>query len=133
MQASYANGTMVECFRRVVRVEGWLGLYRGLLPPLLGSALFRSTQFAVTSDIQHRDVNILYSCNNEHRLRFAPQVYNSVFSHLGHSQPWSHHALPWSGGLEARVPIAAVASGTARSIVECPLELISMLLRPHHL
>ena len=38
---------MIASFRTVVQTQGVRGLYRGLLPPLLGSSIFRSVQFAV--------------------------------------------------------------------------------------
>ena len=38
---------MINTFKHVVRTEGVIGLYRGILPPLVGSSIFRSVQFGV--------------------------------------------------------------------------------------
>jgi hypothetical protein len=38
---------MIKSFRSVVNAQGIRGLYRGCVPPLLGSGVYRSLQFAV--------------------------------------------------------------------------------------
>lgn len=38
---------MVGSFTTVLKTQGIAGLYKGALPPLLGSGIYRSTQFAV--------------------------------------------------------------------------------------
>jgi len=46
------NGGMLKTFSNVVRREGFLGLYKGLLPPLIGSSIFRAVQFAAYNACQ---------------------------------------------------------------------------------
>ena len=100
-QVQYQKMGMTGTFAHVIRTEGVIGLFRGLLPPLLGSSVFRSVQFG---------------------------VYNYAYSGLGQEQAttWATKPIPGSGGLEARVVIAGVTASTARAIVECPLELIKV-------
>lgn len=43
---------MIKTFTRVVRYEGFMGLYKGLLPPLIGSSIFRAVQFAAYNACQ---------------------------------------------------------------------------------
>ena len=45
-QAGFESQGMLKTFSQTVRKQGVRGLYRGALPPLLGSGMFRSTQFA---------------------------------------------------------------------------------------
>ena len=45
-QAGFESQSMLRTFSRTVREQGIRGLYRGCFPPLLGSGIFRSTQFA---------------------------------------------------------------------------------------
>jgi hypothetical protein len=46
-QGVYSQMGMVKTFQHVVRTEGTIGLFRGLMPPLIGSSIFRSVQFGV--------------------------------------------------------------------------------------
>jgi solute carrier family 25 (mitochondrial carnitine/acylcarnitine transporter), member 20/29 len=39
MQTSHLRGNSLSVFRDVIRVEGARGLFRGILPPLLGSSI----------------------------------------------------------------------------------------------
>lgn len=45
-QSGFESQGMLKTFGRTLREQGFRGLYRGSLPPLLGSGIFRSTQFA---------------------------------------------------------------------------------------
>jgi hypothetical protein len=49
--ARYAASSALQTARAIVASEGVRGLYRGLLPPLLGSSLFRSVQFSVYAGV----------------------------------------------------------------------------------
>jgi hypothetical protein len=51
MQAepAYMRSSTMKTFADVVRHEGALALYKGLLPPLIGSSIYRSVQFGVYS------------------------------------------------------------------------------------
>ena len=41
-----ANQKYLDIVKRVYEVDGWKGFYRGCIPPLFGSILFRSLQFS---------------------------------------------------------------------------------------
>lgn len=45
-QSGFESQSMLKTFGKTLREQGVRGLYRGCLPPLMGSGLFRSTQFA---------------------------------------------------------------------------------------
>jgi len=45
-QSGYESSSMMRTFKQTLKSQGVRGLYRGALPPLFGSGLFRSTQFA---------------------------------------------------------------------------------------
>eukprot|EP00455_Lapot_gusevi_P008708 TRINITY_DN1381_c0_g1_i3.p1 TRINITY_DN1381_c0_g1~~TRINITY_DN1381_c0_g1_i3.p1 ORF type:complete len:300 (+),score=67.79 TRINITY_DN1381_c0_g1_i3:55-954(+) len=98
-QGNYRQGGMLRTFVAVVRCEGLVGLYRGILPPLFGSSIFRSVQFG---------------------------AYNWSWAWLGQHAPSTAHPVPFTGGIEYRVFAAGLVSSTARSIIEAPLELIKV-------
>ena len=93
--ARYAATSALQTARGVLRAEGLRGLYRGLLPPLVGSSVFRSTQFG---------------------------VFGATMSATRHS-PLLSRELPFSAGLQARVVVAASLATLARALIETPLEL----------
>lgn len=45
-QSGFESQSMLRTFTKTLREQGVRGLYRGCLPPLFGSGMFRSTQFA---------------------------------------------------------------------------------------
>jgi hypothetical protein len=44
---AYKHGGMINAFAKVIKAEGVLALYKGIIPPLMGSSIFRSLQFGV--------------------------------------------------------------------------------------
>src|SRR4051794_7278749 len=70
-----------------------IGLYRGWLPPLWGSSVYRSLQFAV--------FEALYTKWNTER--------------------WKQE-IPLTGGLQIRVVAAGLVAATSRTIIESPVE-----------
>ena len=46
-QASFGTQSMSTTIRQIWAAEGAAGFYRGCLPPMWGSAVYRSAQFAV--------------------------------------------------------------------------------------
>ena len=52
-QAGFESHGMIRTFTQTLRNQGLRGLYRGALPPLMGSGIFRSTQFAGEQSSQH--------------------------------------------------------------------------------
>lgn len=90
-----ARGGALAAARLTLATGGVRALYAGLAPPLLGSALFRSTQFAV--------FGVVYGWLRDCSLA-EPQA-----------------AL---AGLQPRVLVAGAAAATARTVLEVPLQLI---------
>jgi solute carrier family 25 carnitine/acylcarnitine transporter 20/29 len=100
-QPEYMKGGMLNTFAKVVRNEGILALYKGLLPPLIGSSIFRSVQFG---------------------------VFNACMTSWKDSTSMRKQ-IPGTFGLENRVVVGGVLASTARAIVETPLELIKVRLQ----
>ncbi|PRP77869.1 hypothetical protein PROFUN_08543 [Planoprotostelium fungivorum] len=98
MQAQHGHvegGGMIASFRKTIRAEGIRGVYRGALPPLLGSGLYRSTQFA---------------------------VFEALYTKFD-KEEW-RKSLPYTGGVQYRVVAAAFIASAARATIECPIELV---------
>ncbi|KAJ3296495.1 hypothetical protein HDU79_006520 [Rhizoclosmatium sp. JEL0117] len=98
MQAQHGHlesGGMVSSFKRVLMSEGGvLGLYKGVIPPLIGSGVYRSVQFA---------------------------VYEALYTKW-QSDVWKTE-VPGSGGLQLRVLGAAFTASLTRAMLESPIEL----------
>jgi solute carrier family 25 carnitine/acylcarnitine transporter 20/29 len=97
-QDSYRTGNAFRTMVNVVRNEGVLGLWRGLLPPLIGSSMYRSTQFG---------------------------VYAACYKLLDRN-PAMKNEIPLSAGMQWRVLVSGVVASTARAIIETPLEFIKV-------
>ncbi len=78
---------------RVWRSEGLVGLYRGWLPPLWGSSVYRSMQFA---------------------------VFEALYTKWS-SPDWKRE-IPYTGGIQLRVLCAGLAASTSRAVIESPVE-----------
>ena len=88
----YRGASMRSTIAKLWSTEGIRGFYRGCLPPLWGSAVYRSAQFAV--------FDLLHSSMADMPALCQPIV----------------------GGMEARVPLAGVVGATARTVMESPIE-----------
>jgi len=97
-QGGYQTGGMLRTFATVIRKEGFLALYKGLLPPLIGSGIYRSVQFG---------------------------VYNACWTWFG-DYPLSQTKIGWLGDMEVRVIASGLIASTARTFIETPLELIKV-------
>ena len=84
----------IATVKRVWADEGFLGFYRGWMPPFIGSVIFRSMQFT---------------------------VYEIVHTKMD-SNPSMKETIPFSGGIEWRVFYGGFTAGTVRSLLECPFE-----------
>ncbi|KAF4675032.1 hypothetical protein FOL47_008343 [Perkinsus chesapeaki] len=93
-QPQFQSAGMLRTFRTTILDHGVHGLYRGFLPPFIGSLMFRSLQFA---------------------------SYGVVFASL--KDTWFEHTK-LGGFLEPRVLVGGLASGLSRAVVEAPLELM---------
>jgi len=95
-QAGFMRGadtTMLGVVRRVWAAEGPVGFFRGVVPPLFGSSVYRSAQFAVFEAV--------YTRSRE----------------LG----WDR-TVPGTGGLAWATVLAGVCGASARAVVESPIE-----------
>ncbi|XP_076101878.1 putative mitochondrial 2-oxodicarboxylate carrier isoform X1 [Mytilus galloprovincialis] len=92
-QAGFEKSNMFQTLAKTLRTQGVIGLYRGCIPPLWGSGIYRSSQFAVFE-----------------------AVYTRLDSPLGRSE------IPGTGALQLRVIGAGVIASTTRAIIETPLE-----------
>ena len=95
MHVFTTSGGALATLRSTLAVGGVRALYRGLLPPLVGSVAYRSLQFSVYGAV--------YSASSE-----LPALASPV------------DAL---GGLQWRVVIAGLAASLARALIETPLEV----------
>jgi solute carrier family 25 (mitochondrial carnitine/acylcarnitine transporter), member 20/29 len=79
------KGGMLKSFQKVISTEGgFLGLYKGSLPPLIGSGVYRSIQFAVFEALYTKwskyDAEIPYSGGLEYRVIAAGASASTVRS-----------------------------------------------------
>ena len=73
---------------------GLIGFYRGVVPPFFGSIIYRSLQFS---------------------------AFEAVFT-KGEEHESLKTKIPYTGGVQVRVILGALASATTRAIIECPFE-----------
>lgn len=85
----------VEACAAIWRADGALGFYRGCLPPMWGSAVYRSAQFA---------------------------VFETLHARLAEVPALRQRLLPAVSDTEARTPLAGMAGATARTLLEQPIE-----------
>jgi solute carrier family 25 carnitine/acylcarnitine transporter 20/29 len=83
--------------RHVLRKEGVMGLYRGVLPAVLGGTVYGGVVLSVYS-------GAFASCSG-----------------TALAEP-----IPFTGGLRGSVLVAALASGSARSLIETPLAFMKV-------
>lgn len=96
-QAGFMKGEdagMLGVIRKVWRMEGPVGFFRGVFPPLMGSSVYRSAQFAVFEAVYTRE------------------------QELG----WDKALVPGGAGLAWATVFAGMCGASARSIVESPIE-----------
>lgn len=94
----YDKGSAFRTMLTMVRTEGLLSLYRGLLPPLVGSSIFRSVQFT---------------------------AYGAAYGAARESD-FLMSTIPGSAGMQYRVLVCGVFASTARALIETPLEFIKV-------
>lgn len=88
------NAGPLKTLNTVFRNEGVRGLYRGVIPPFIGSMFYRSLQFT---------------------------IFEAFYTKWSHS-PTLTTQIPYTLGLEYRVILAGILSSTGRAIVETPFE-----------
>ena len=87
---------MLKSIGDLWKKEGIIGFYRGVVPPLWGSAIYRSAQF---------------SFYQAHYIYCEEHDYKSLMKEI-----------PFSGGIQWRVLTGGILGGSARAIIECPIE-----------
>lgn len=96
-QSGFADGgrqTMMSVIKRIWATEGTVGFFRGVVPPLCGSSIYRSTQFA---------------------------VFESVFT-LCEQNGWNKDVIPLTGGLAWATLFSGACGASARAVIEQPIE-----------
>ena len=91
------SGSMRATIARIWSTEGLLGFYRGCVPPMWGSAVYRSAQFA---------------------------VYDLCHTAAATHAPLRRRVDPLGVGceMELRVPVCGAVGATARTVLESPIE-----------
>lgn len=105
MQADpiYRNLNFRQTITRIYYTDGILnGYYRGFIPPLIGSMIFRGLQFSVYAGS--------YS---------AYETYINPYM-IGDG------AIPYTGGLRPSVLFGAIVASFVRSLIESPLDYIKV-------
>ena len=92
-----ASGSALSTLASTLRSGGVRALYAGLLPPLLGSSLYRGLQMS---------------------------AFSATYAALGGSQ--LAEPVPQLAGLQLRVLVAGAAATTARALLEAPLEVLKL-------
>eukprot|EP00930_Biecheleria_cincta_P034282 TRINITY_DN23708_c0_g1_i1.p1 TRINITY_DN23708_c0_g1~~TRINITY_DN23708_c0_g1_i1.p1 ORF type:complete len:301 (-),score=37.36 TRINITY_DN23708_c0_g1_i1:454-1311(-) len=96
-QSGFIHGqssSMLGVIKRVWQTEGIPGFFRGVVPPLLGSSVYRSSQFA---------------------------VFEMVVTRMKELQ-MDKATIPYTGGLAWSTLLAGACGASARSIIESPIE-----------
>lgn len=91
---SYSQMGTLRAGREIMKVDGPLGFFKGITGPLFGSSLFRSTQFA---------------------------SYEAFYGYAEYYQ-FLIKDIPFTNGLQLRVILGGIISGTSRALIECPFE-----------
>jgi solute carrier family 25 carnitine/acylcarnitine transporter 20/29 len=88
------ENNLFSTIREVWKKEGIIGFYRGAIPPLVGSVMFRSLQFYYYQKF------FFYWKDNENMTR----------------------EIPGTLGMQPRVIVAGILASSIRSVLECPFE-----------
>jgi solute carrier family 25 (mitochondrial carnitine/acylcarnitine transporter), member 20/29 len=91
--------SMVGAAKSILRDSGPRGLYSGMFPMLVGSAVFRSAQFS---------------------------AYGYGFAKSQEVFPEAGDAIPGTFGLRSSVLVGSLCAGTIRALIECPLEVVKI-------
>ncbi|CAG2210190.1 CACL [Mytilus edulis] len=73
-QAGFEKSNMFQTLAKTLRTQGVIGLYRGCIPPLWGSGIYRSSQFAVFEAVRVIGAGVIASTTRaiiETPLEFA--------------------------------------------------------------
>ena len=99
-QANCAEKGPFSVARDVLKADGVMGLYRGILPIIASTGIQKTALFAANAGARR-------ACEQS-------------------GIPALMDPIPLSGGLNPSVIVGGIASGTARTVVETPFELIKV-------
>ena len=86
----YAGKSAYQTIISIFQKEGFIGFYRGCVPPLIGSSIFRALQFA---------------------------VFEAFYTKYQHDK-YLTSKIPYTMGLEPRIIFGGMLSGTCRALVD---------------
>jgi len=95
-QKGFEKISMTKSFMEVLRTQGVRGLYRGSIPPLMGSGIYRSLQFS---------------------------SFEMVYTYCENT--WASRTISGTG-LQYRVIIGGAAAAFVRATIETPLEYVKV-------
>ena len=108
-QVGFEKSNMFQSFTRTLREQGIRGLYRGCIPPIFGSGIYRSAQFA---------------------------AFEGMYTFLGDNYSVMKYEIPYTGGMQVRrrmqllesssIYFSFLSSGIGGYIlICCPLFIVS--------
>lgn len=100
-QSGFERLSTAKAFSKTIKSEGIRGLYRGVLPPLLGASIFRSSTIG---------------------------VFEATYTAAAGS-PALTTPIPGTAGLEPRVILGGVFAATTRAVIETPLDYAKIQLQ----
>lgn len=98
VQAEFMTKSIFYTTKNIYLKSGLLGYYKGGLSPLIGSSLYRSSQFA---------------------------IFEGLYTKLSDSRTFSIE-IPFMFGLPLKVVFSAIIAGLVRAMIECPFEYIKV-------
>ncbi|KAI9324840.1 mitochondrial carrier domain-containing protein [Zopfochytrium polystomum] len=107
----------LDCFLRSVRSEGFLGLYKGLSAPLVGSMIENSGLFLAYNQVQA----LVRALSSPERITFDDHARSNGHNHNQHKEQ-----APLS---VAQLALCGVLSGAIVSTVLTPVELVKCKLQ----
>lgn len=97
-EVAYKTSTVWQVIAKTYQNEGVLGFYRGFVPPLMGSMIYRGAAFS---------------------------AYSGAYSACS-GVPLLQQDIPLTGGLKPCVIVGATASAVVRATIESPLDFIKL-------
>ena len=100
-QSGFERLSMAKAFSRTLKLQGVRGLYRGVLPPMWGASIFRSSAIA---------------------------VFEATYT-AAEGTPSLTWDIPGTAGLQPRVILGGLFAASCRAVVETPLDYAKIQLQ----
>ena len=100
-QSGFERLSTAQSFAKTLRTQGIRGLYRGVLPPMWGASIFRSSAIA---------------------------VFEAAYT-AAEASPALTMDIPYTAGLQPRVLLGGVCAASCRAVVETPLDYAKIQLQ----